>query len=178
MPEDATARLTRAIASGDTEAFACLYKERFDQMYAWARHGTGKDEAFCLDAVQDAFVRVIKHMKPIDTEAELGAWLRRVTLSACYDLLRKDRRRAARERGAAPPPEPGASLDEATERVMKEIAALDEPTASLIEMRYRFGWTLDRIGRAVGIKPGAVDGRLSRAAAKLRDRTGEVTDER
>lgn len=178
MSEDATARLTRAIASGDTEAFARLYKERFDQMYAWARHATGKDEAFCLDAVQDAFVRIIKGMRPIESEPELARWLRRVTLSACYDMLRKDRHRFAREQGAVGPTTTDTTSAEATERIIKEIAALDEPAASLIEMRYRFGWTLDRIGRVVGLKPGAVDGRLSRIAAKLRDRAGEVTDER
>jgi len=175
--EVSTRELTAAIASGDTEAFACLYRERFDQMYAWARQATRRDEAFCLDAVQDAFVRIIKGMKPINSEGELMAWLRRVTLTACYDQLRRDNRRAARERSASAPESETRRNTEQLEWIAEQIASLDEPSAALLEMRYRFGWTLERIGRATGLKAGAVDGRLSRTTQRLRAKAGETNDE-
>lgn len=181
MPEhDSTRELTAAIASGDTEAFARLYRERFDQMYAWARQATRRDEAFCMDAVQNAFVRIIKGMRPLESEGELAGWLRRVTLSACYDQIRNERRRAMREARSQ-----RAHTDEPVDEerlawIRNELAALDESVSSLLEMRYRFGWTLERIGRSLGIGPGAADGRIGRAVARLRtkeQRGGEVRDE-
>lgn len=186
MPgHDTTRDLTSAIASGDSEAFASLYRERFDQMYAWARQATRRDEAFCLDSVQDAFVRIIKGMRPIASDGELMSWLRKVTLSACYDQLRRDKRRARRELTDPGQSESSAPADERLAWILDELAQLDDESAALIEMRYRFGWTLERIGRAAGLKPGAVDGRVARAIRKLRDnaakkrvaREGEVLDE-
>jgi len=46
---DDARRITGAIASGDGEAFARLYEDRFDFMYALVRRRTGLDEAACLD---------------------------------------------------------------------------------------------------------------------------------
>lgn len=178
MPEhDTTRELTASIASGDTEAFARLYSERFDQMYAWARQATRRDESFCLDAVQDAFIRIIKGMKPIASEGELMAWLRKVTLSACYDQLRRERRRSSHEHSAPAREQPQITDTQQMDWIVNELAQLDESSAALIEMRYRFGWTLQRIGSALGLKPGAVDGRINRLTSSIRKNTGDAPDE-
>ncbi len=42
-------------------------------------------------------------------------------------------------------------------------------------MRHRFGWTLQDIGRALGLSPGAVDGRLRRLVRTLRKRKDKPT---
>lgn len=177
--DDATHGLTRAIASGDTEAFARLYEEWFDAMYACARQATRRDEHFCLDAVQEAFLRVIRKMRPIPTRPELGAWLRRVTLRCCIDAIRREQR--TRRRHADTTHQGAGSIAEldraALERVHQALRELDEREAALIEMRYRFGWTLDRIGKTLGLRPGAVDGRLGRATAKLKDAARRNDDE-
>jgi DNA-directed RNA polymerase specialized sigma24 family protein len=46
----------------------------------------------------------------------------------------------------------------------------------LIHWRYRLGWTLQRIAETVGLKPGAIDGRLRRALERLRLRAEEEFD--
>jgi len=46
----------------------------------------------------------------------------------------------------------------------------------MLLMRHRFGWTLQQIGAALGIKPGAVDGRLRRLVGGLRRRAQEESD--
>ena len=43
----------------------------------------------------------------------------------------------------------------------------DDRSAQLLLMRHRFGWTLERIGKAVGLGTSAVDGRLRRLTALL-----------
>jgi DNA-directed RNA polymerase specialized sigma24 family protein len=51
--------------------------------------------------------------------------------------------------------------------------ALDPEIAQMLTMRHRFGWTLRRIGNAVGLSPGAVDGRLGRTRDALRKQASE-----
>jgi RNA polymerase sigma-70 factor (ECF subfamily) len=174
--EESVQELTAAIASGDTEAFTRFYRGRFDQMYAEARQATGRDEAFCLDVVQDAMIRVIRSLRPMDGEASFRAWLRAVVHCCAYDRLRADRRRARRERAAAEARAAEAPDDDLADKLAwlrRELASLDGQQARLLVMRYRLGWTLQRIGGVLGLKPGAVDGRLNRAVKTLRRRGEE-----
>ena len=57
------------------------------------------------------------------------------------------------------------------------MAALDDRTVELLVMRHGFGWTLKKIGRAVGLTPGAVDGRLRRLLGTLRRKASEESDD-
>ncbi len=176
--------LTANIASGDPEAFARLYRGRFDEMYAEARRATGRDESFCLDVVQDAMIRTIRALKPLESEKHLHAWLRTVVQSCAYDRLRKEARRRRWERDATYARRTVSrtlssddNLDDRLDWLHKELASLDDPQLRLLLMRYRFGWTLRRIGEHLGLKPGAVDGRLGRLVATLRRRAQENLDE-
>ena len=68
---DATRELTAAIARGDSAAFARFYEARFDRAFATARDLTGRDEAFCLDVVQDAMIRVTHRIPTLPDERSL-----------------------------------------------------------------------------------------------------------
>lgn len=164
---DPTHDLTRAIAAGDRQAFARFYEEWFDRIYTIARSSTRRDESFCLDVTQDVFLKAIHAMKPLDSHHHLAAWLHRTTLRAAFDRIRAERRTAVREKHHASP-SPSALLDhDELQSLRDQLAALDASTVSLLNARYRLGWTLDRIGAALGLKPGAVDGRLRRATSRL-----------
>ena len=178
--DDSILEITSAIASGDTEAFTRFFRSRFDRMHAEARRATGRDEAFCMDLVQDAMVRVIKSIKPMDTEKRLRGWLRVVVQSCAYDRLRKEIRRQRWEETASQMPGRPATDDDLGERLdwlRGELANLDDRQARMVVMRYRLGWTLQRIGAALGLSPGAVDGRLGRTLSTLRRRARETFDE-
>lgn len=171
--------LTRAIASGDTEAFAQLYETHFDPMLRDARRFTGRDESFCLDIVQDSMMKVIRCIKPIDTEAGLRAWLRCVVKSCAYDSLRREARRAHHERNTVR--ESCASTDECelADRLhwlRMQLQQLDPSSRDLVLLRHRLGWTLQRIGAMVGLSPGAVDGRLSRTMRKLQNEAEHIDE--
>lgn len=160
--------LTGAIASGDTEAFGRFYRDWFNRAFRYARLATGRDEAFCLDVVQDAMLRVIRSMRAMNTEQEVSNWLRAVVKSCAYDRLRKDRRRMMRESRAADKSECDAATAGRLAWLESELSQLDARTFPLLVLRFRFGWTLQQIGRVLGIKPGAVDGRIRRATEELR----------
>ncbi len=174
--------LTEAIASGNTEAFATFYRQWFDTMYAQARSASGRDESFCLDVVQDAMLRVIKSVPSMTSSDDLRRWLRVVVQSCAYDRFREEARRKAREQRAVvlrasnlSNCEVGA-VEDTVDRIRwleRELQTLNSRDVQLLLMRHRFGWTLKRIGQTLGMKPGAVDGRIRRVLSKLRRRAKE-----
>jgi RNA polymerase sigma factor (sigma-70 family) len=178
--ETDAATLTRAVASGDTEAFARFYGQWFDTMYAMARRCTGRDESFCLDVVQEAMMRVIRSLKPMSHEMDLRRWLSVVVRSCALDLLRRELRQRKRYQepfSGKRCQEPLSEMAEQIAWLRRQLHDLPADDARLLSMRFRFGWTLERIGRALGLKPGAVDGRLTRSIAALKERATEDFDE-
>jgi RNA polymerase sigma factor (sigma-70 family) len=168
--------MTEGVAAGDAEAFARFFDGWFDFVNAEAARLAGRDEPLRLDVVQDAMMRVIRGMKPMDSREHLQGWLRAAVRTAALDLLRREARRIRRERrsGAAPPGE-GRDMERAAQLdwLARELTRLDEADSHLLVLRYRFGWTLRRIGVALGATPGAIDGKLRRLLEMLRRRGGE-----
>ena len=163
--------LSRRIASGDTEAFAVFYELWFDRCVAETRRRTGLDEAACLDVVQDAMLRVATRMPVFETQEELERWMRRVLLNGARDRIRAETRRIRRESQA-----PVATVTESDRDSLAELnvrlAEIDKESAQLLRRRYDLGWTLEQIGRELGLRPGAVDGRIRRILKKLRGDAG------
>lgn len=180
---DSTRSLTRAIRLGDSEAFALFYRRWFDVVYEHARQFTGRDESFCLDVVQDVFMRAMRSIPELATDRSAHAWLKTVVVSCARDRIRRDRAIAARETasGETGPHRVPALLheDHSTAEQLASLRALlatfEEPTRTALLMRFRFGRTLAQIGQLLGLSTGAVDGRLNRAIAALR-RASEVDD--
>lgn len=169
--------LTAALAAGDAGAIAAFYRAEFEWLYLLARKATGRDEAFCLDVVQEAMLKIVRCIKPIDTERHLRAWLRLVVRTTAYDLLRAERRQTTHLREAAyVTTGPAESPDDRLDWLAAELAKLDPAIRQLIDMRYTRGWTLRRIAEALGVKTGTVDGRLRRALASMRE-GAEIDDE-
>jgi RNA polymerase sigma factor (sigma-70 family) len=167
------APLSARIAAGDTRALGEFYEARFERMYALARTFTGRDESFCLDVVQETMLRVARRMKTMTTDADVDRWVGAVLRSAATDLLRREERRARRDRAApATAPsvlrvapvssgEPGAALHAA-------LATLHSDDLLLLKLRFDRGATLNQTGRALGTTGDAAHGRIRRALTKLR----------
>lgn len=172
-------QITSAIASGNPEAFAQFYRQWFDVVFAEARRAAGTkgaDEQFCLDIVQETMMRVIRSIKPIDNEAALRRWLRVTVQSCCYDHFRSAARRTRREtlaHAAHADASDERDLHERIEWLHGQLLSLDVGDAHLMTLRFRLGWTLQRIARSMGLKTGAVDGRISRILAGLRRKAQE-----
>ncbi len=183
--EPTIAAMTAQIAAGHPEALCRFYRGWFDTMFTEARRATGRDESFCLDVVQDAMMRVIRSIKPMKNELHLRRWLRIVVNSCAADRLRSESRRRAREQqwAASSKATPTSALAEGDDPngrrrwLREQLAALDERTVELLVMRHGFGWTLKKIGRAVGLTPGAVDGRLRRLLGTLRRKASHESDD-
>ena len=177
LPSETRTR-TAAVASGDTEAFARFFNEWFEWMGREAARLSGRDDAFCADIVQDSMMRVIRSLKPVDGADDLRRWLRVVVRSCVYDRLRAESRRRARDRTAGRPASRQADpdLQGRIRWLERELQSIGDANADLLLMRYRFGWTLQQIGAVLGLKAGAVDGRLRRLLSTLRGRERERHD--
>jgi RNA polymerase sigma factor (sigma-70 family) len=182
----ATEKLTAALAAGDEQAVETFYRQYFDYLYAQARRASGgRDESFCLDVVQDAVLRIIRTVRATPCEKRFRAWLRLVVQTSACDRLRSERRRQRHELAAVMVRRSADAADETGRRDAQEqiewleaqIARLDPAIVRMIEWRFERRWTLARIGEALGLSIGTIDGRLRRALRDLRERATEEFDE-
>ena len=136
-----------------------LVKEQENRLYraALAILG-GAQEA--EDAVQDAFLTYLEKA-PEDLENP-GAWLMRVLVNGCRSRLR----RAWRREGPLPDDLPVPGPEE--RRELEELFALPAEDRAVIHLFYYEGWSTDEIARILGVRPGTVRSRLSRARQRLR----------
>ena len=171
-----TAALTTAMAAGDPSAIERFYRHYFDALHREARRVTRRDEAFCLDVVQEATMRVIRAVRPVDSAAQFAAWLNLVVRTTALDLLRREKRRQAREAVTVPPDAGGLRDADRAEQIhwlRRQIAALDPELVRIIELRFDDRWTLAKIAARFGLSVGTIDGRLRRALTQLRHRAQE-----
>jgi RNA polymerase sigma factor (sigma-70 family) len=173
--------LTERIASGDPEAFTRFYEAWFEPLRMYVKRLTGRDEAFCLDVVQDCMTKVIRSMRPLEDEGALSRWIYAVAASSALDRLRAEKRRKRRHdrAGAGRGGADAHRVDrELLEALRTELAQLDPDRALLLKLRHGLGWTLEQIGRVVGLGPGAVDGRIQRTLIALRRKLEESGHDR
>jgi len=168
---DTTAKLTAAMAAGEEEAVEVFYRRYFDWLYAQARRASRRDEAFCLDVVQEAMLRVIRTVRKVESENQLRGWLTLVVQTTAYDLLRSEGRRRKREMVVAAGRTESAAASDEQERLdwlWEQIAGLDRPLAKILELRLERRWSLRRIAESLGLSIGTVDGRIRRALRRLK----------
>jgi RNA polymerase sigma factor (sigma-70 family) len=186
-PPDDWAGITLRMSRGDQDAFRLYYDQYFDLMVAESRRCLGRDEQTCLDIVHDAMLKAIRARRPLANQQNTAAWTRLLVRSVAYDWLRKRKRRRELTRDAMaefarePRDEPATAptLDDAARLVWieEQLRRLPSDVQRIIDWRYRLGWTLQRIGRQLGLKPGAVDGKLRRAVDELKSMAEQWCDD-
>lgn len=158
---------------GHDAAFEGLLERHATRLHAVAARLVGHDEA--ADILQEATISAYRGLRGFRADASFCTWMHRIVLNACYAHLR--RRPQAREdlelpddaADARPGPLGAAErgqLREALERALTQLSPEARETFVLIE----YG-DLDYGSAAVvlGVQPGTVKSRMSRARAALRD---------
>lgn len=167
--DDETSRLTRAIVSGDEEAFAKFYDQYSGRIFGLLLVLTSGREEVARDLQQVVMIKVARKFRVFGSEGELWAWLSQVTRNALRDYARAQGRlktgvvyesNAAAE--TCPQSEPLFEwLDEALEE-------LDADERLLIEAFYFQKQQQSQIAEANGQTLKAVESKLARVRAKLR----------
>lgn len=93
--EKSTADLSARLRAGDAAAFEALVRDEGGRMLAVARRLLRVEED-ARDAVQEAFLSVLKSIDSFAGEARLSTWLHRIVVNAALMKLRTRRRRPER----------------------------------------------------------------------------------
>lgn len=169
--------VARRVTRGDPAAFRIIVEHTQQQSYRLAARIMGST-ADAEDALQEAYVKAYRALSEgrFDERAGLGTWLRRVVTNTCIDALQ---RRAARPAGDDTALDNGrfaSGLDPEALTALAELGDwLDElppeQRAALVLCAVE-GLTAPEAADALGCSVGAVEQRLVRARATLRQRRG------
>jgi RNA polymerase sigma-70 factor (ECF subfamily) len=84
-------QLVRATLGGDDEAFAELIRRHKRRVFTTATRFARNDHQL-EDIAQEVFIRAFKNLAKFRNDAPFEHWLARITTSACYDFLRRERK--------------------------------------------------------------------------------------
>jgi RNA polymerase sigma factor (sigma-70 family) len=138
------------------------------------------------DAAQEAFVKAYYALSRFRDGAPFRPWLLRIVTNEASNRVRSARRRdrlalrvAERDRpsgDAAPSPEAAALERERDRLLLDAVARLPRRDQQVIGYRYFLDLSEAEMAQALGVRPGTVKSRLSRAMGRLRRLLGDLGD--
>ncbi len=175
-------KLVKAAQRGNLDAFNELILYYQTQVYNLAYH-IMKDPAAADDAAQEAFISAYRALDSF-RGGSFRAWLLRIVTNACYDELRRYKRRpkvsfddfGEMDEEANPHLRDEAELPEETvqrdelrvvlEQTMEQLPEDQQTTLFLVD---RLGLSYQEVADTMETELGTVKSRLYRARAKMRD---------
>lgn len=132
-----------------------------------------KNYADTEEIFQTVFVKYLLHTAPFASPEHERAWIIRVTINACKDLLRSVfRRRAIPLHEAAELP----ALPEEHRAVLQAVQSLPASYRDVVYLHYYEGYTAPEIARILGKNVNTIYTRLTRARGLLREALGGDDD--
>jgi len=181
VAEDRTdAELIERYLNGDAAAFSALVRRHEKRVYNLCFRMLGREED-ARDASQDAFLTALRKLSSFRGEAQFTTWLHRVTVNACYDVLRRKKREPvlepARDEDAPEPPGPASPdhADSAVTSIDVQRALLQVPQEfrAVLVLHDVHDLAYEDIAETLGIPVGTVKSRLHRGRVALAELLGE-----
>lgn len=129
-----------------------------------------KNEADTEDIFQTVFLKYTLRSKPFESEEHEKAWILRVTINACKDLLKSFFR--SRTEPMEKIMEWAAELPEDYQGVLEAVLSLPQNYREVVYLHYYEDYTAPQIGRILGKNVNTVYTLLSRAKQMLRVKLG------
>jgi RNA polymerase sigma-70 factor, ECF subfamily len=171
-PRSTDAGLVQQVLAGDPRAFSELIRRHDERLRSLASKLLGGDRERMDDALQEAYVQAYRSLGRFRADAEVGTWLYRIVSNACIDELRRSRRRpepvdlAVWDRPSGRTGLEGAAA--AADQVLRALAALPEDQRVTVVLVDGEGFDHAEAAEVLGVAPGTVASRLSRARATMR----------
>ena len=155
---------------GDHDAFAALVDGALRRLDAAARLIL-RDPDLAQDAVQDSLIRAWRDLPGLRDPDRFDAWLHRLTVNACLDLLRRRRRRPIEVELS--PIDSMKMQDHSTAFDQRELLdaalrRLDPGHRAVVALHYLLGMPLQEVAVSLGIPYGTAKSRLHYALAAMR----------
>lgn len=155
---------------GDHDAFAALVDGRLARLDAAARLIL-RDGELARDAVQEALIRAWRDLPGLRDPDRFDAWLHRLIVNACLDLLRRRRRRPMEVELTAidTPSESDISSRLAVqEQIDDALGRLDPGQRAVVALYYLLDMPLADVASSLGIPLGTAKSRLHYGLAAMR----------
>lgn len=174
-------KLISQAQAGDVHAYNTLVLHYQEQVYNVAYRIMGEPGA-AADAAQEAFISAYKALRRF-RGGSFKSWLLRIVTNACYDELRRRKRRPqssldemieennsfAELAGNAPNPEEHQQEVELVRAVKHCLDELPDDQRVVTVLCDVEGYSYQEIAEIAAISLGTVKSRISRARARLRD---------
>lgn len=155
---------------GDHAAFAELVDGAIRRLDGAARLIL-RDPDLAQDAVQDALIRAWRDLPGLREPARFDAWLHRLTVNACLDLLRRRRRRPIEVElspiDAVNPADHATAFDQ-RELLDAALRRLDPGHRAVVALHYLLGMPLPDVAASLGLPYGTAKSQLHYALAAMR----------
>lgn len=167
---DATERFLAFVRDRDQQALEDLLRDHAGPAFAQARRQltSGADAE---DAVQEAFIRLVRTAGDYDGRVPFGAWLALLVHDACSSIRRSTRRRRRREASAAPRAEAAPAADDSLAELLRvAVAELPEQFRAPLDLHFFAGLSQEEAASALGLTVSALAVRIHRGKHRLRER--------
>jgi len=166
--------LVRRFRAGDADAFTTLVRRHQQRVYSLCLRVLGDADA-AADVAQDTFLTVLRKLDGFRGEAAFTTWLHRVTVNACYDELRRKRRRPMlhvvaegdREHEPGPPVRDHADEVAGTRDVAAALAQVPEEFRVALVLADVHDMAYQEIAEVLEVPIGTVKSRVHRGRLAL-----------
>lgn len=168
------ASLTEAMAKGDECAFRKFFASYFRRLLRYLLVMAHGNEELAREALQLTLLRVARHVRKFDAEPVFWSWLTVLARSALVDEQRKSKRYLSFLTRWFEQSEKTAFLEQHAETQLADglaatLSALSQEEQELITRKYFDEQSVHEIAGALSISEKAVESRLTRIRAKLKN---------
>jgi len=177
--------LVARVKNGDQVAFRALF-DRYNRRAFAVALGVVKNQSDALDVVQEAFVKVHKHLDGFQGTSSFYTWLYRIVMNLSIDHIRRSRKvtefdetvrrdetladGATLPQAAHESPSKSAVRKELTEHIQAALEELPEYHRAVIVLREVEGLSYEEMAKILRVPKGTIMSRLFHARRKMQDR--------
>ncbi len=166
--------LVERFQNGELKAFDEIVSKYQQHVYSWAYCFTQNCED-AYDISQEVFIKVFRSLNGLKNSSAFNTWLRRVTINACTDFLRRQVTNQILDLSHVDKhyvnnTSPGESMEteELKGMISKAVDQLPKRQRKVFVLRYYKDMPLKDIAEALNCSLGTVKAHLSRATRRLR----------
>ncbi|HET8786628.1 MAG TPA: sigma-70 family RNA polymerase sigma factor [Candidatus Limnocylindrales bacterium] len=166
--------LVRRFRAGEPDAFTEIVRRHQQRVYSLCLRMLGEADA-AADVAQDTFLTVLRKLESFRGDAAFTTWLHRVAVNACYDELRRKRRRPILHVVSDDGPEhdPGPSIADHADEVVgtsdaaAALASIPEEFRVAVVLADVQDLPYDQIAEILEVPVGTVKSRVHRGRVAL-----------
>jgi RNA polymerase sigma factor (sigma-70 family) len=162
-------RLVLRLQDGDRSAFEQLVSHTQGSAFRLG-YSVSQDYHLCQDAVQDAYISVLKNIRQLRDPRAFTTWFTRIVINRCKRLLKQKRPQSLTEVVEQNKDPSTDGLEEKTGRRMqlsKALLKLTDTDRTILSLREVQGYSYEEISEILDIPMGTVKSRVANARRRL-----------